>query len=77
MIHTRNPFADPEFIKSRIVVPFDAALDAEARREDEREASFRFAQANESDPIAPARGIWCGLLFTFFIALAGYLVWRA
>lgn len=74
---TRSPFTDPEFIRSRITIPLDAELDAEARRMDMIEAAYRFAQAHqeeERDPLSAAQGIWCGILFSFFIVLAIYLV---
>lgn len=69
-----RPFTDPEFLKSRIVIPFDAELDAEARRDDEREASMRFANAEK---IEGPRGIGYGLVFCALCFITGYLVWCA
>jgi hypothetical protein len=63
-----SPHCHPEFIKSRIVIPFDPA--AEAQRQD-RDAAVKAMEARE---YRESLKVWRGIVNGMIICLAGWAI---
>jgi hypothetical protein len=62
MIRARSPFQEPEFLRSRIVIPYDYETQVLAEQQDEARARYLFAlQTMRRERLDAAKGILTGL----------------
>jgi hypothetical protein len=60
--HTRSPFQDPEFLRSRIIIPYDYETQILAERQDEARAVYLFTlRRAREERFNAARGILAAL----------------
>lgn len=68
---TRQPYSDPEYLRTVQYVPFDADTDAAARYQDQSQAAYMFARAVEREQCI--RGIRA-IVASLTLCLCGWVV---
>jgi len=72
-MRVNSPYENPEFLRSRIVIPYDYETHFETMRQDQSQAAYMFARAKErEDAVRFFRAILGSIGFTLVCFAIGF-----